>query len=488
MAADGVGRAARDEKQPTAAEKPKGPSKNRQREQERLEAAVEQAEAALTALEDELAGPEAWATKYESAKSAARAHGSQAARVEDAYARARGVRGDRTGPTLAGVRRGRSLLGAGERDVFRGRDLEHQRPAALPAVGRAARAARHTAARQPTRRRRPRRGAPPPPSSASTSCSRAAPRTSTSSAEVVAPRHLVSEPAEVPFELREALGELVARRASRRLASCWSVAAPGRAVRDRARLVIRSSRKLGRSPARLSSFCGGFRRCRPPRAASLTSSGSAGRALRRGSLIAWGSPAFVTPRRSRTAGLRLRFAAGASPSRRSRSPASSPYRWSAAADRRRGGAAADRDHLRRRRCAAFGDRLRLADQDAGGQRHEHEPSPASARRVALRSPSASAAGVRGGAPPAVRRVGRRRPSPGCPGTEAARGRAARRSPGSSAGRRRAGRHSRARLAVPPERRRADGSDGPLDRQSSFRSLQDSSAARAASLRARADRR
>ena len=63
----------------------KGPSKNRLRQQARLEAAVESAETALAALEDELAGPEHWATKYESAKSTAR-HTAAKRAVEDAYA------------------------------------------------------------------------------------------------------------------------------------------------------------------------------------------------------------------------------------------------------------------------------------------------------------------------------------------------------------------------------------------------------------------
>jgi len=66
-------------------ERPAGPSKNRVREQERLEGAVEQAEAALSALEDELADPRWWATKYESAKSTAR-HTAARRAVEDAYA------------------------------------------------------------------------------------------------------------------------------------------------------------------------------------------------------------------------------------------------------------------------------------------------------------------------------------------------------------------------------------------------------------------
>jgi ATP-binding cassette, subfamily F, member 3 len=64
---------------------PAGPSKNRRREQARLERAVEDAEAALATLEDELADPKAWATKYESAKSTAR-HTAAKRAVEDAYA------------------------------------------------------------------------------------------------------------------------------------------------------------------------------------------------------------------------------------------------------------------------------------------------------------------------------------------------------------------------------------------------------------------
>jgi ATP-binding cassette, subfamily F, member 3 len=69
-----------------AAPKPAaGPSKNRKREQAKLERAVEDAEAALAALEDELADPKAWATKYESAKSTAR-HTAAKRAVEDAYA------------------------------------------------------------------------------------------------------------------------------------------------------------------------------------------------------------------------------------------------------------------------------------------------------------------------------------------------------------------------------------------------------------------
>jgi ATP-binding cassette subfamily F protein 3 len=64
----------------------KGPSKNRLREQEKAAAAVEAAEAAMRELEDELADPAAWATRYESAKSEAR-HTAARRAVEAAYAR-----------------------------------------------------------------------------------------------------------------------------------------------------------------------------------------------------------------------------------------------------------------------------------------------------------------------------------------------------------------------------------------------------------------
>ncbi|HEY3970488.1 MAG TPA: ABC-F family ATP-binding cassette domain-containing protein [Solirubrobacteraceae bacterium] len=63
-----------------------GPSKNRVREQAKAEQAVEQAEAALRELEDELADPAAWATKYEAAKSEAR-HTAAKRAVEQAYER-----------------------------------------------------------------------------------------------------------------------------------------------------------------------------------------------------------------------------------------------------------------------------------------------------------------------------------------------------------------------------------------------------------------
>ena len=77
---------------PTVANKPKrkperkGPSKNRLSEQQKAERTIEAAEAALSALEAELADPAAWATRYEAAKSEAR-HTAATRAVEDAYAR-----------------------------------------------------------------------------------------------------------------------------------------------------------------------------------------------------------------------------------------------------------------------------------------------------------------------------------------------------------------------------------------------------------------
>ncbi len=64
----------------------KGPSKNRLSAQQKAERAIEEAEAALRALEAELTDPAAWATRYESAKSEAR-HTAATRAVEDAYAR-----------------------------------------------------------------------------------------------------------------------------------------------------------------------------------------------------------------------------------------------------------------------------------------------------------------------------------------------------------------------------------------------------------------
>jgi ATP-binding cassette, subfamily F, member 3 len=72
-------------KAPAKPAAPAGPSKNRRKEQTRLERAIEEAEAALAALEDELADPKSWATKYESSKSTAR-HTAAKRAVEEAYA------------------------------------------------------------------------------------------------------------------------------------------------------------------------------------------------------------------------------------------------------------------------------------------------------------------------------------------------------------------------------------------------------------------
>jgi ATP-binding cassette, subfamily F, member 3 len=66
--------------------KAKGPSKNRLTAQQQAERAVEEAEAAMRKLEDELADPAAWATRYEAAKSEVR-HTAAKRAVEEAYAR-----------------------------------------------------------------------------------------------------------------------------------------------------------------------------------------------------------------------------------------------------------------------------------------------------------------------------------------------------------------------------------------------------------------
>ena len=70
---------------PEPSRKEAEPSKNARRKEAELEQAVEEAEAALARLEDELAQPEAWATKYEAAKSEAR-HTAAKRAVEAAYA------------------------------------------------------------------------------------------------------------------------------------------------------------------------------------------------------------------------------------------------------------------------------------------------------------------------------------------------------------------------------------------------------------------
>jgi len=71
---------------PRRAAKESGPSKNRLRDQERATEDVEAAERALAELEAELAAPQAWATRYEAAKSEAR-HTAAKIAVEKAYAR-----------------------------------------------------------------------------------------------------------------------------------------------------------------------------------------------------------------------------------------------------------------------------------------------------------------------------------------------------------------------------------------------------------------
>jgi ATP-binding cassette subfamily F protein 3 len=69
---------------PTQSER-SAPSKNRLRAQAAAERAVEAAETALAALEEELSDPSAWATKYETAKNEAR-HTAARRAVEAAYA------------------------------------------------------------------------------------------------------------------------------------------------------------------------------------------------------------------------------------------------------------------------------------------------------------------------------------------------------------------------------------------------------------------
>jgi ATP-binding cassette subfamily F protein 3 len=71
---------------PKPKNKPDGPSKNRAREQQKAERTVEDAEAMLHVLEEELADPAQWATKYEAAKSEAR-HTAAKRAIEQAYAR-----------------------------------------------------------------------------------------------------------------------------------------------------------------------------------------------------------------------------------------------------------------------------------------------------------------------------------------------------------------------------------------------------------------
>jgi ATP-binding cassette, subfamily F, member 3 len=80
-----AGRAEEPKPKPEPKPKAKGPSKNRVSAQEKATLAVEQAEATMAQVEQELADPAAWATKYESAKSEAR-HTAARRAVEQAYA------------------------------------------------------------------------------------------------------------------------------------------------------------------------------------------------------------------------------------------------------------------------------------------------------------------------------------------------------------------------------------------------------------------
>jgi ATP-binding cassette subfamily F protein 3 len=68
------------------------PSKNRLREQQKAERAVEAAEEAMRAVEDELADPAQWISKYEAAKSEAR-HTAAKRAVEQAYERLEALQG-----------------------------------------------------------------------------------------------------------------------------------------------------------------------------------------------------------------------------------------------------------------------------------------------------------------------------------------------------------------------------------------------------------
>jgi ATP-binding cassette, subfamily F, member 3 len=69
-----------------------GPSKNQRRQAERLEKEIERAEAALQALEEELADPAAWSSPDRSAKSTRR-HERAKAEVERLYAQLEAVAG-----------------------------------------------------------------------------------------------------------------------------------------------------------------------------------------------------------------------------------------------------------------------------------------------------------------------------------------------------------------------------------------------------------
>jgi ATP-binding cassette subfamily F protein 3 len=69
---------------PASRSRPQGPSKNRKKEIASLERRIEAAEAALAALEDELADPGAWASPTASARSSKR-HAEARREVERLY-------------------------------------------------------------------------------------------------------------------------------------------------------------------------------------------------------------------------------------------------------------------------------------------------------------------------------------------------------------------------------------------------------------------
>ena len=72
--------------------RPSEPSKNRLREQQKAERAVEEAETAMRTIEEELSDPAQWASKYEAAKSEAR-HTAAKRAVEQAYERLEALQG-----------------------------------------------------------------------------------------------------------------------------------------------------------------------------------------------------------------------------------------------------------------------------------------------------------------------------------------------------------------------------------------------------------
>ena len=83
-AQDGAGQRRGQGREGAEAASPPAPRRTRSASDARLEQAVEDAEAALARVEEDLADPAAWATKYESAKSTAR-HTAAKRAVEDAY-------------------------------------------------------------------------------------------------------------------------------------------------------------------------------------------------------------------------------------------------------------------------------------------------------------------------------------------------------------------------------------------------------------------